>query len=269
MLFRSSVPDQTYHWGLLSREVYLSLWIVIFALMGFYLLGKIRFPFDDEEPVQRSWFKFFLAIADFAFVVYMIPGLWGAPLNALSGWLPPMSTQDFNIHQIVVDGAPRQQANACSTASFADQLHLVAGLEGYFDYDEATACAKACGKPLFLDFTGHGCVNCRKVEQKVLTDAHIQQLLNDNFVVCALYVDDKIISLPDGLQISDNQGDKITSLGEKNRHIQTALFHENSQPCYIVVDPADGSILAGPIHYETDPIAFEKFLKEGLAEFEK
>jgi cytochrome c biogenesis protein CcdA len=264
-----SVPDQTYHWGLLSREVYLSLWIVIFALMGFYLLGKIRFPFDDEEPVQRSWFKFFLAIADFAFVVYMIPGLWGAPLNALSGWLPPMSTQDFNIHQIVVDGAPRQQTNACSTASFADQLHLVAGLEGYFDYDEATACAKACGKPLFLDFTGHGCVNCRKVEQKVLADAHIQQLLNDNFVVCALYVDDKIISLPDDLQISDNQGDKITMLGEKNRHIQTALFHENSQPCYIVVDPADGSILAGPIHYETDPIAFEKFLKEGLAEFEK
>ena len=259
-----SVPDQTYHWGILDREVYLSLWITIFALMGFYLLGKIRFPFDDEQPVQKSWFRFFLVIADFAFVVYMVPGLWGAPLNALSGWLPPMSTQDFNIHQIVVDGAPRQQANACSTASFADQLHLVAGIDGYFDYDEAMACAKASGKPLFLDFTGHGCVNCRKVEQKVLSDARIQRLLNEQFVVCALYVDDKVITLPENLQISDNQGNKITMLGEKNRYIQTALFHENSQPCYIVVDPADGRALAAPIHYETDPTAFEAFLNAAI-----
>lgn len=259
-----SVPDQTYHWGILDREVYLSLWIVIFALMGFYLLGKIRFPFDDEQPVQKSWFRFFLVIADFAFVVYMVPGLWGAPLNALSGWLPPMSTQDFDVRQIVVDGAHNQTPSVCGAASFTDQLHLVAGLEGYFDYDEAMACAKASGKPLFLDFTGHGCVNCRKVEQKVLADAHIQQLLNDDFVVCALYVDDKIIALPENLQISDNQGNKITMLGEKNRYIQTALFHENSQPCYIVVDPTDGRALAAPIHYETDPTAFEAFLLASL-----
>lgn len=261
-----SVPDQTYHWGILDREVYLSLWITIFALMGFYLLGKIRFPFDDEQPVQKSWFRFFLVIADFAFVVYMVPGLFGAPLNALSGWLPPMSTQDFDVRQIVVDGTQNQTPSVCGAASFADQLHLVAGIDGYFDYDEAMACAKASGKPLFLDFTGHGCVNCRKVEQKVLSDARIQRLLNEQFVVCALYVDDKIITLPENLQISNNQGNKITMLGEKNRYIQTALFHENSQPCYIVVDPVDGRALAAPIHYETDPTAFEKFLKEGLTE---
>lgn len=259
-----SVPDQTYHWGILDREVYLSLWITIFALMGFYLLGKIRFPFDDEQPVQKSWFRFFLVIADFAFVVYMVPGLWGAPLNALSGWLPPMSTQDFDVRQIVVDGAHNQTPSVCGAASFADQLHLVAGIDGYFDYDEAMACAKASGKPLFLDFTGHGCVNCRKVEQKVLSDARIQRLLNEQFVVCALYVDDKVITLPENLQISDNQGNKIEMLGEKNRHIQTALFHENSQPCYIVVNPADGRTLAAPIHYETDPTAFEAFLRTAI-----
>lgn len=259
-----SVPDQTYHWGILDREVYLSLWITIFALMGFYLLGKIRFPFDDEQPVQKSWFRFFLVIADFAFVVYMVPGLWGAPLNALSGWLPPMSTQDFDVRQIVVDGAHNQTPSVCGAASFADQLHLVAGIDGYFDYDEAMACAKASGKPLFLDFTGHGCVNCRKVEQKVLSDARIQRLLNEQFVVCALYVDDKVITLPENLQISDNQGNKIEMLGEKNRHIQTALFHENSQPCYIVVNPTDGRALAAPIHYETDPTAFEAFLRTAI-----
>lgn len=259
-----SVPDQTYHWGILDREVYLALWITIFALMGFYLLGKIRFPFDDEQPVQKSWFRFFLVIADFAFVVYMVPGLWGAPLNALSGWLPPMSTQDFNIREMVVEGATAQRASVCGQPSFADRLHLVAGLDGYFDYDEAVACAKASGKPLFLDFTGHGCVNCRKVEQKVLSDSRIQRLLNEHFVVCALYVDDKVIELPKSLQIVDNQSNAITMLGQKNAYLQTSLFHENSQPCYIVVDAADGRVLAGPIHYETDPIAFEAFLNAGI-----
>ncbi len=258
------MPDQTYHWGILDREVYLALWITIFALMGFYLLGKIRFPFDDEQPVQKSWFRFFLVIADFAFVVYMVPGLWGAPLNALSGWLPPMSTQDFNIREMVVEGATAQRASVCGQPSFADRLHLVAGLDGYFDYDEAVACAKASGKPLFLDFTGHGCVNCRKVEQKVLSDSRIQRLLNERFVVCALYVDDKVIELPKSLQIVDNQSNAITMLGQKNAYLQTSLFHENSQPCYIVVDAADGRVLAGPIHYETDPIAFEAFLNAGI-----
>lgn len=263
-----SVPDQTYHWGILDREVYLALWITIFALMGFYLLGKIRFPFDDEQPVQKSWFKFFLAIADFAFVVYMVPGLFGAPLNALSGWLPPMNTQDFNIKEIVYDGAPRAAAGVCGKASFSDRLHTVTGLDGYFDYDEAVACAKASGKPLFLDFTGHGCVNCRKVEQKVLSDSRIQRLLNERFVVCALYVDDKVVELPENLQTTDAHGEPITLLGQKNMRLQTTLFHENSQPCYIVANPADGSVLAGPTFYETDPTVFEAFLNAGLARWE-
>lgn len=259
-----SVPDQTYHWGILDREVYLALWITLFALMGFYLLGKIRFPLDDEQPVQKSWFRFFLAIADFAFVVYMVPGLFGAPLNALSGWLPPMNTQDFNIKAIVVENASHSAADVCGAVSFAGQLHLVTGLDGYFDYNEAMACAKACGKPLFLDFTGHGCVNCRKVEQKVLSDSRIQQLLNERFVVCALYVDDKVLDLPENLQITDENGKKITQLGRKNMYLQTALFHENSQPCYMVVNPKDGTVLVGPAFYETDPRIFEVFLQSGL-----
>lgn len=260
-----SVPDQAYHWGLLDREVYLSLWIVIFSLLGFYLLGKIRFPLDDEQPVQKSWFKFFLVIANFSFVVYMIPGLWGAPLNALSGWLPPMSTQDFNIKEIVYDGAGHEKpVGLCDHASFSDRLQMVTGLNGYFDYDEALACAKSSGKPLFLDFTGHGCVNCRRIEQEVLSNSRIQKLLNDKFVVCALYIDDKIIELPEKLQIKDNKGNLISKLGIKNTYIQNTLFQENSQPCYIVINPEDESILSGPIFYETNVDVFEEFLKKGV-----
>ena len=260
-----SVPDQAYHWGLLDREVYLSLWIVIFSLLGFYLLGKIRFPLDDEQPVQKSWFKFFLVIANFSFVVYMIPGLWGAPLNALSGWLPPMSTQNFNIKEIVYDGAGHEKpVGLCDHASFSDRLQMVTGLNGYFDYDEALACAKSSGKPLFLDFTGHGCVNCRRIEQEVLSNSRIQKLLNDKFVVCALYIDDKIIELPEKLQIKDNKGNLISKLGIKNTYIQNTLFQENSQPCYIVINPEDESILSGPIFYETNVDVFEEFLKKGV-----
>src|SRR5574344_156177 len=263
-----SVPDQTYHWGILDREVYLSLWIVIFALLGCYLLGKLRFPFDDEQPVQKSWFKFFLVIADVAFVVYMIPGLWGAPLNALSGWLPPMSTQDFNIKEIVYDGAGHEKpVGLCDHASFSDQLEMVTGIDGYFDYDEAVACAKSQNKPLFLDFTGHGCVNCRKVEQKVLSNNRIQQLLNENFVMCALYIDDKIIELPENLQIKNDKGELLTKLGPKNMFLQNSLFKENSQPCYIIVDPKDGSILAGPTFYETNVDTYETFLKQGIENY--
>ncbi|HRU73270.1 MAG TPA: thioredoxin family protein, partial [Paludibacteraceae bacterium] len=220
---------------------------------------------DDEQPVQKSWFKFFLVIANFSFVVYMIPGLWGAPLNALSGWLPPMSTQDFNIKEIVYDGAGHEKpVGLCDHASFSDRLQMVTGLNGYFDYDEALACAKSSGKPLFLDFTGHGCVNCRRIEQEVLSNSRIQKLLNDKFVVCALYIDDKIIELPEKLQIKDNKGNLISKLGIKNTYIQNTLFQENSQPCYIVVNPEDESILSGPIFYETNVDVFEEFLKKGV-----
>lgn len=262
-----SVPDQTYHWGILDREVFLSLWIVLFSLLGFYLLGKIRFPYDEEQAVQKSWIKFFLSIATFSFVVYMIPGLWGAPLNSLSGWLPPMKTQDFNMKEIVYEGRSLYQDNYAieKTASFSDKLSLITGLQkGYFDYDQALANAKIQNKPLFLDFTGHGCVNCRKVEQEVLSDNRIQQLLNEKFVVCALYVDDKTIALPEHLQIKNDKGVTITMLGEKNMYLQNKLFHENSQPCYIVIDPHTEKILSGPCFYETNVDKYKAFLLKAL-----
>ena len=253
-----SVPDQTYHWGILDREVYLALWIVLSALLGLYLLGKLRFPHDDERPVQNSLPRFLCAIACLAFTVYMVPGMFGAPLNALSGWLPPMHTQDFKLSQAV---PPLQEsASLCAVPSFSKDLSAPDGVAAYFDYDEALACAKAQDKPLFIDFSGHGCVNCRKVEQMVFSDAKVQTELSDNFVVAALYVDDKVLQLPEELQTRSADGKKITLLGEKNSVIQNE-FGYNSQPCYLVIDPQTGKPLAQPLFYETDPEAFLQYLE--------
>ena len=253
-----SVPDQTYHWGILDREVYLALWIVLSALLGLYLLGKLRFPHADERPVQNSLPRFLCAIACLAFTVYMIPGMFGAPLNALSGWLPPMHTQDFKLSQA---GPPLQEsASLCAVPSFSKDLSAPDGVAAYFDYDEALACAKAQDKPLFIDFSGHGCVNCRKVEQMVFSDANVQTELSDNFVVAALYVDDKVLQLPEELQTRSADGKKITLLGEKNSVIQNE-FGYNSQPCYLVIDPQTGKPLAPPLFYETDPEAFLQYLE--------
>lgn len=253
-----SVPDQTYHWGILDREVYLALWIVLSALLGLYLLGKLRFPHDDERPVQNSLPRFLCAIACLAFTVYMVPGMFGAPLNALSGWLPPMHTQDFKLSQAV---PPLQEsASLCAVPSFSKDLSAPDGVAAYFDYDEALACAKAQDKPLFIDFSGHGCVNCRKVEQMVFSDAKVQKELSDHFVVAALYVDDKVLQLPEELQTRSADGKKITLLGEKNSVIQNE-FGYNSQPCYLVIDPQTGKPLAQPLFYETDPEAFLQYLE--------
>lgn len=262
-----SVPDQAYHWGILDREIYLAIWIVIFSMLGFYLLGKLRFPLDSEMPTQKSWLRFSTAIITLTFVVYMIPGLFGAPLNALSGWLPPMSTQDFNINKTIY--VEESDNNLSATPTFGDKLKSVRGLNAYFDYDEAVKFAKKQNKPLFLDFTGHGCVNCRQVEQEVLSNYKIQKLINNEFVMCTLYVDDKIIELPENLQIIDNNGNTINMLGKKNSYLQNTKFKQNSQPCYIVINPYDESVMSGPIFFETDVDKYEVFLKEGMNSFAK
>ena len=266
-----NVPDQTYHWGILDREVYLSFWIVIFSLMGLYLLGKIRFPHDDEMPYQKSWARFMLAICTFTFVVYLIPGLWGAPLKAISGWLPPMSTQDFDINHIVRNETaatynPNQSAMPTDKPKYGDKLHLPHGIKGYFDYDQALAVAKQQNKPVFIDFTGHGCVNCRKVENAVWVDAKVRNKFANDFIVVALYVDDKKIKLDAEDYIMDADGDPITTLGGKNMYIQNTKYKENSQPCYFVVDH-DGSVLAGPTYYEMDVAKYLQFLDDGIKAF--
>ena len=265
------MPDQTYHWGILDREVYLALWIVLFSLMGIYLLGKIKFPLDDDMPVQKSPFRFMMAIITFAFVVYMIPGMFGAPLKAISGWLPPMTTQDFDINQVV-----RQESGANSnntlqlneTALFGDRLDLPHGIQGYFDYDQALRVAQQLNKPVFIDFTGHGCVNCRNVENAVWIDPQVRKMFADEFVVVAMYVDDKKIKLSEDQQIKDEDGDPITTLGGKNMYIQNTIYHENSQPCYFIVDH-DGSVLAGPTYYELDVNKYIDFLKSGIKAYQE
>ena len=268
-----NVPDQTYHWRILDREVYLSLWIVLFSLLGFYLLGKIKFPHDDDYPVQKSWFRFLLSVAVFSFVVYMIPGLFGAPLKAISGWLPPMTTQDFDISNIVrtesgAGGATASTYQWTEEPMYADKLEIPFGIKGYFDYDQALRVAKKEGKPVFLDFTGHGCTNCRNVENAVWIDPEVRRIFAEEVIVCTMYADDKVIPLPDEEKgkLTDANGDPITMLGAKNRYIEQTKYNENSQPCYFVVDP-DGNVLSGPTYYERDKDKYIAFLRKGIDAF--
>lgn len=263
-----SVPDQAYHWGILDREIYLALWIVIFALLGMYLLGKLRFPSDDEYAVQQSPIRFSAAVAVWVFVVYMLPGMWGAPLNALSGWLPPMSSQDYVISGCgfsgseSVDGIENNGLISGKTGIGGAELHAVPGLNVVYDYDEAIALAKQQNKPVFLDFTGHGCVNCRQVEQLVLAKAEVQQMINQQTVMAVLYVDDKVVDL--SAPYTTHDGKRLTLLGDKNRYVQNYIYRENAQPCYIMIDPNTQQVLAGPIFYETNAASFQNFLQKGI-----
>ncbi|MDR1758010.1 MAG: thioredoxin family protein [Bacteroidales bacterium] len=267
-----NVPDQTYHWGILDREVYLALWIVLFSMLGFYLLGKIRFPHDTEMPYQKSWVRYFLSIGVFAFVVYLIPGMFGAPLKAISGWLPPTTTQDFDIHNIIRNethqGAFEHKATLSEHPRYADHLDLPHGIEGYFDYHQALNVARRENKPLFIDFTGHGCVNCRNVEAAVWVDSRVRAKFADELVVACLYVDDKTVELLPEDQIKDMNGEWIKMLGKKNMFLQQQLFRENSQPCYFVVNH-DGHVLSGPVYYERDADKYLKFLDEGIEKFKQ
>ena len=269
-----NVPDQTYHWGLLDREVYLAFWIVIFSLLGLYLIGKIRFPADDEFPVQKSPVRFIAAIFTFTFVIYMIPGMWGAPLNAISGWLPPVETQDFVIQDIVreelesVAITGTAKGGDLETPHYADKLQLPFGIKGYFDYDQALQVAQKQNKPVFIDFTGHGCTNCRKVENKVWNDPRVRKKFAEDFVVVALYVDDKNIELQESDYLTDENGNVLKMLGEKNTYIGLHKYQSNSQPCYFIVD-TDGSVLAGPQYYELDIDKYLQFLESGVTAFKQ
>ena len=266
-----NVPDQTYGLGILDREVYLAFWIVIFSMMGFYLIGKLRFPHDDEMPVQKSWFRYILAIFTFSFVVYLVPGMFGAPLKAISGWLPPMPTQDFDISKIVRDETATfsgafSSADEMEQPRYADKLHLPHGIFGYFDLDQALRVAKKVQRPVFIDFTGHGCVNCRNVESAVWEDPRVRAKFAQDFIVVAQYVDDKVIQLLPEDQILDHNGTPITMLGKKAMFYEQNHYKENSQPCYFIVD-VDGSILTGPLYYELNVDNYLKFLDEGVRLF--
>ena len=232
--------DQTMHWGLLDREVYLAIWIVVFSLLGFYLLGKLRFAHDDEVK-HVSVFRLTLAIAVFSFVVYMIPGMFGAPLNAISGYIPPMTTQDYQINGRV--------ENANTGRKYADFLHLPHQLEGHFDFEEAVADAKKQNKPIFVDVTGHACNNCREMETMVWSHSSILPMLQNDFVICALYVDDNT-KVEDGKR-----------LGSINSKFAQDRWGVNAQPGYILLSPDGETVLAGPRGYDTNIDGFIKFLE--------
>lgn len=265
-----SIADQTYHWGLLDREVYLAIWIVIFVLMGFYLLGKIKFAHDSDVKflsVPRLTF----VIITFSFVMYLIPGMFGAPLKFLSGYLPPAQTHDFDINAIVRenvklvipgDVTPTQ----CETARYHEFLHLPHGLDGYFDYEQALSCAKSLNKPIFIDFTGHGCVNCREMEANVWSDPKVLKRLQDDYVVVALYVDDKTV-LPEEEWVRSSYDGKLKkTIGKIYADLQIHNFNINAQPYYVLLGH-NGEILVKPRAYNLNVDAFVKFLDEGKEKF--
>ncbi|MFA5970826.1 MAG: cytochrome c biogenesis protein CcdA [Lentimicrobiaceae bacterium] len=268
-----NIPDQTYHWGILDREIYLGFWIVIFTMMGFYLMGKIRFPHDDDYPVVKSFPRLLLIIATFTFVIYLVPGLWGAPLKGISGWLPPMETQDFDITAIVRENAGasgfESKGNIAETPKYSNTaLKLPHGLKGYFDYDEALKASKVLNKPVFVDFTGHGCTNCREMENRVWSDPEVLKRLRENFVLAALYVDDKVIELPKAEWFTNKDGREVKLLGKKNAEIQIDKFGANAQPFYVILDSA-GNSLVQPYAYNLDIASYIKFLDEGVAAYYK
>lgn len=266
-----NIPDQTYHWGILDREIYLGFWIVLFTLMGFYLLGKIKFPHDSDYPVIRSFPRLMMIVATFTFVLYLAPGLWGAPLKGISGWLPPMETQDFDVTTIVREnagsGGTEAPGNIADAPKYSNTaLKLPHGLKGYFDYDEALKASKILNKPVFVDFTGHGCTNCREMENRVWSDPQVLKRLRENFIVVALYVDDKVIEMPKEEWYINNEGCEVKLLGKKNTELQIEKFGANAQPFYAILD-GDGNPLVAPHAYDLDIASYLKFLDEGEKSF--
>lgn len=264
------MADLYCNWGLLPRDIYLALWIVIFGMLGFYLLGKLRFKGDDEVK-EIGTLRLFLAIADLAFVVWMIPGLWGAPLKSLSGFLPPQSSQEFDIERLVSEHAPAasdatlQVGQLPADRKYADKLHVPLGFEAFFDLDEAKAYARQQGKPVFIDFTGKTCANCREMEHYVWTDPEVKRLLNEEFVMCSLFADENTIELPEEEWVTDEKGRTLKTLGRKNLNYQKTEYNMNAQPYYVIVD-ADGRVLTAENYkYDRDVQKFVRWLNEGIA----
>ena len=237
-----SVADLAYGWRILDRETFLALWIVIFGLIGFYLLGKIKFPHDDDDNTV-SVPRFFMALCSLAFAVYMIPGLWGAPLKAVSAFAPPMNTQDFNLYK--------------------NEVHAQ-----FDDFDAGMEYAKRNGKPVMLDFTGYGCVNCRKMELAVWTDQKVSKLIQDDYVLITLYVDNKT-PLPEHIKVTENGKERtLRTLGDKWSYLQRVKFGANAQPFYVLIDN-DGNPLNKSYSFDEDVNKYVDFLETGLKNYKK
>ena len=237
-----SVADLAYGWRILDRETFLALWIVLFALLGFYLLGKIKFPHDDDDS-KVSVPRFFMALASLAFAVYMVPGLWGAPLKAVSAFAPPMQTQDFNLYN--------------------NEVHAK-----FDDYDLGMEYARQHGKPVMLDFTGYGCVNCRKMELAVWTNPKVSDIINNDYVLITLYVDNKT-PLPSPVKIVENGTERtLRTVGDKWSYLQRVKFGANAQPFYVLIDN-EGKPLNKSYSYDEDIPKYIEFLQTGLENYKK
>jgi thiol:disulfide interchange protein DsbD len=264
-----SMADLGANWGILDRETFLSLWIVTFTLLGFYLLGKLKFK-GDSDLDKISVPRLFLSIITFSFVVYMIPGLWGAPLKALSGYVPPMTTQDFDINRLIVENAgSTKPANDLGERKYTDKLHLPTGFEGFFDLEEAKAYAKKVNKPIFVDFTGKTCANCREMENNVWNDKEVKKILNEKYVMVALYADANFIDLPEKEWVTTKEGKVIKKLGSKNLNYQITRFNMNAQPYYVLMDSEENLLTPDNKAYDKHIPNFIKFLNDGIAEFKK
>ncbi len=259
-----SIADQAYHWGLLDREVNIAIWIVIFGLLGIYFLGKISMPGDS--PVEKVTVnRLLLSIASFSFVVYLIPGIWGAPLKMLAGYLPPTSTLDFDL---VAMTRRLKSTELCDEPKYADFFHLPHGLNGYFDYQQALACARQQNKPLFIDFTGHGCTNCREMEAVVWGEPQVLERLQNDFVVVALYVDDKT-ELPESQWYMSAYDSKLKkTIGKQNADLQIKNLENNAQPFYVLVGK-DERVLTWPYSYDRSPERFVRFLETGKKKYKE
>lgn len=274
-----SIADQTYHWGILDREVYLAMWIVIFFLLGLYLLGKIKFAHDSDVKFI-SVPRLMLSIITFSFVVYLIPGMFGAPLKALSGYMPPMHTHDFDLNKMIRDNSriasfssnpsssSERSNELCSTPKYGEILHLPHGLQGYFDYEEGLACAKALNKPIFMDFTGHGCVNCREMEANVWSDPRVLRILNEEYLIVALYVDDKTALKEEDWVVSTYDGKLKKTIGKKYADFQISKFNVNAQPFYVLLGH-DNDVLVQPRAYSLNIEEFISFLELGVKNFKE
>jgi len=259
--FLSNV-DLIYHWNLLNRDVFISFWVVIFALLGFYLLGKIKFSHDSDTP-HVSLPRLFIAIFSLSFSVYLVPGLWGDPLTPLSGILPPNSNNDFNLDKLQYKtntvAATSNNTTANPPKKLVGKLHVPFGIEAYFDLEEGMAAAAILKKPIMLDFTGHSCANCRKMEEQVWRNPEVLQRLKNDFVLISLYVDESTV-LPINEQYINKKGQKITTVGEKNLDYEITKFGFNAQPLYMFLDN-NGSVLSSVLYgYDSDVNKFIQHL---------
>lgn len=256
-----SVPDQTYHWGLLDREIYLAIWIVVFSLLGLYLLGKIQFKHDDKVE-KIGILRLALVIVVFSFVLYMIPGMFGAPLKALSGYIPPMETQDFVLKNNLNTTSLYESSGETQAPG---TVEMALGLKGYTNLNEGLKAAKKAGKPLFVDITGHGCTNCREMEQRVWSDNRVLSILKNDFIIVALYTDDKT-KLKEKDWVTTENGKVLKDLGRVNSYIVRTRFGVNAQPNYAILS-SDGQQLVPIRGYNLDIDAYLAFLKSGIDAF--